>query len=85
MGDQEKQFQKEAKLAEKRAALEAAQVVREQAIQEEQLLKEAKREVKRTAEEPARLAKDQARKKADLDREQSIAKDLDARKLKYNK
>lgn len=85
MGDQEKQLRKEAKLSEKRAALEAAQVVREQAIQEEQSLKEAKRAVKRIAEEPARLAKDQARKKADLAREQAIAKDLEARKLKYNK
>ncbi len=85
MGDQEKQLQKDAKLAEKRVALEAARVVREQVIREDQLAKEAKRAKKSHEEEPTRLAREQARRKADLTREQAISADLEARKLKYEK
>jgi hypothetical protein len=50
--------------------------------QKEQAEKEAKREEKRIAEEPARLAREQARRKTDLDREQAIAKDQEARRRK---
>lgn len=53
--------------------------------QEEQSLKEAKGSEKRATEEPVRLAKEQARRKADLAREQAIAEDQEARRLKAKK
>ena len=53
--------------------------------QEEQSLKEAKRAEKRAAEEIEQSARDQARRKANLGREQAIAEDQEARKLKAKK
>lgn len=50
--------------------------------QEEQSLKEAKRKEKRIQEEVELLAKEQVRKKANLDREEAIAKASKARKTK---
>lgn len=85
MDKQEEQSQKEIKLAEKRIALEAVRVAKEKLIQEDQMAKEAKRVKKSQAEEPERLVREQSRRKADLDREQAISADLEARKLKYEK
>ena len=50
--------------------------------QEEQSLKEARGSEKRATEEAGRLVKKQARRKADLTREQAIAEDQEARRLK---
>ena len=85
MEDREEQLHKEAKLVQKRVALEATRVSREQIIREDQQAKEAKRAKKSHAEEPERLAREQARRKTDLAREQAISADLEARKLKYEK
>ena len=52
--------------------------------QNKQAAEDAKREKKRIAEEPARLIREQTRRKTDLDREQAIAKDQDARRRKAN-
>ena len=76
--------------SDKRAAEEAAAVVRENAIKKAQLAQEektaermnalrAKEKKARAAEEPGRLATEEARKKAYATREDKIAEDLKAR------
>ena len=52
---------------------------------EKQAEREAKRVGKTTAEAAERLAKEQVRRKADLAREQAIAEDQKARRLKAKK
>ncbi len=92
MSDQKEQ-EKQAKMAEIRAAAEAERLAREevrkksysareQAIEKDWKAKEIERAKKRVKEDAEQLTRDQARKEALLSREKSIADAEEIRKLK---